>query len=905
MSDSSIDVDPGTGAGKLPIGFDLVSAVYIQKTKLVVGPLGTSQYPQLGSQVSSASLAVVIASDQAAIPISGGSSGTQYDEDTPHVSGDKLTMAGVVQQTADAALAGDGDRTALQVDSTGYLKVNVKAGSGSGGTQYAEDSAHVSGDLLFLAGVVQQTADAALSGDGDRSLLQVDATGYLKVNVKAGSSAGPSIVDNAAFTDGTTTIVPVGFIFDEVAGTALTENDAAAARIDSKRAQVLVIEDLTTRGQRLTITAANAAKVDGSAVTQPVSLAANQSVNVAQINGVTPLMGAGVTGTGSHRVTIATDGQGQLVDNAAFTDGTTRLDMAGYIFDEVAGTALTENDAAAARINTNRAQVAAIEDGATRARYMTVTAANAAKVDGSAVTQPVSIAGTVTVDTELTAVAALADATANPTITNIASFLLGFNGATWDRVRVANTGRLQVDVITGGGGSKTDDAAFTIGTDSVSPAGYLADETSTDSVDEGDVGLARMTLDRQVLFIPGERETTGTLNALNAAITVDAKGMSAVSFHVLSSTLVGTITPEISGDNVNWLPVSYYTQGGTKTATFNSFPAMGQIITSGMRFVRLRVSAFTSGTTTGVIHASVATANVRLLDNNTIVGDVRITDGSNTAVVKAASTAPVAADAAVAVALSPNMSTLAGALAKAEDAGHTSADVGVMSLAVRKDDPSTTALTSADVDYSPISVDRYGVAWVRPRQHVTYTAVYRLADATAGTTALAFTFVANTNKQLATIHHAVGSAKEVLIRKVSLFIGVQAAGIFEFEIRPLSATTAPATGNPAITPGKHDQADGAADSTCLALPTTAGSLVAADSPVGNSVILNLGANTAPTNSLGADGLEVVLFDSDARDGVKPLRIRAATAEGYAINGRCVQAVALTFKICIQFTEHTP
>lgn len=37
------------------------------------------------------------------------------------------------------------------------------------------------------------------------------------------------------------------------------------------------------------------------------ALVANQSVNVAQINGVTPLMGSGNTGTGSPRVTIATD----------------------------------------------------------------------------------------------------------------------------------------------------------------------------------------------------------------------------------------------------------------------------------------------------------------------------------------------------------------------------------------------------------------------------------------------------------------------------------------------------------------------------------------------------------------------------------------------------------------------
>ena len=37
------------------------------------------------------------------------------------------------------------------------------------------------------------------------------------------------------------------------------------------------------------------------------ALTANQSVNVAQVNGVTPLMGNGVTGTGSMRVTIASD----------------------------------------------------------------------------------------------------------------------------------------------------------------------------------------------------------------------------------------------------------------------------------------------------------------------------------------------------------------------------------------------------------------------------------------------------------------------------------------------------------------------------------------------------------------------------------------------------------------------
>ena len=45
--------------------------------------------------------------------------------------------------------------------------------------------------------------------------------------------------------------------------------------------------------------------------------------------------------------------------------------------------------------------------------------------------------------------------------------------------------------------SVADDAAFTPGTTGVTMAGFTADESSTDSVDEGDGGAARMTLDRK------------------------------------------------------------------------------------------------------------------------------------------------------------------------------------------------------------------------------------------------------------------------------------------------------------------------------------------------------------------------------------------------------------------------
>lgn len=116
--------------------------------------------------------------------------------------------------------------------------------------------------------------------------------------------------------------------------------------------------------------------VDGTfwQATQPVSLASVPS--------------HAVTNAG----TFAVQDSQKITDNAAFTDGTTKVQPVGFIYDEVAGTTLTENDIGAGRMNINRAQVGTLEDGTTRGRYATVTASNALKVDGSAVTQPVSLA---------------------------------------------------------------------------------------------------------------------------------------------------------------------------------------------------------------------------------------------------------------------------------------------------------------------------------------------------------------------------------------------------------------------------------------------------------------------------------------------------------------------------------
>lgn len=75
-----------------------------------------------------------------------------------------------------------------------------------------------------------------------------------------------------------------------------------------------------------------------------VALPANQSVNVAQINGVTTLMGNGVTGTGSQRVTVASDNTPFPVKTDQTTHGTT--DLVAADLTKVAGTAVVNGGTA-------------------------------------------------------------------------------------------------------------------------------------------------------------------------------------------------------------------------------------------------------------------------------------------------------------------------------------------------------------------------------------------------------------------------------------------------------------------------------------------------------------------------------------------------------------------------------
>ena len=224
------------------------------------------------------------------------------------VSGNPVLQGGYASAAAPSDVSGDGDAVRawhlrngagavvltaagalIPGDATNGLDVDViRLPSSTNTLEVVGDAAHdaaAAGNPILVGGYASATAPSDVSANADAvrawyllngaqacvitaagALIGGDATNGLDVDLTN------AVTDNAAFTDGTSKVLLGGYIYDETPGTALTENDAAAARIDSKRALVGVIEDETTRGRRATVTSSNALKVDNSAVTQPVNI---------------------------------------------------------------------------------------------------------------------------------------------------------------------------------------------------------------------------------------------------------------------------------------------------------------------------------------------------------------------------------------------------------------------------------------------------------------------------------------------------------------------------------------------------------------------------------------------------------------------------------------------------------
>jgi hypothetical protein len=215
----------------------------------------------------------------------------------------------------------------------------------------------------------------------------------------------------------------------------------------------------------------------------------------------------------------------------------------------------------------------------------------------------------------------------------------------------------------------------------------------------------------------------------------------------------------------------------------------------------------------------------------------------------------------------------------------------------------TTAIVGAGNTVVTITVVAGGIepfVTQRARKIATYRAVFRVA---ASIYQFSQALVANTRKQVATIHHAAASTKTVRIRSCWFYLtGHNAAALTVIDLERI--TTAPATGNPAITPTPAGPGDAAAEATCLLLPTTQATAGAVYSM---SPLSAAAAAAAPTlySDIPAPAIDLMNPTGVPDPEAKLPEIRAGVLEGWAVTLTSSAAPTVSGFIVIEFTEEAP
>lgn len=165
-------------------------------------------------------------------------------------------------------------------------------------------------NLTKIAGTTTSVNSGPVDSGTIRVTVASDSTGQIKL--AAGSAAIGSLIAGTALigkvgidqtTPGTTNAVAVTNFPTTV--------DTNSGNKSASTLRVILATDQPQLTNKLLVTP------------DSVALPANQSVNISQINAVTPLMGNGTTGTGSQRVTIASDNTAFAV-NATLSAETTK-----------------------------------------------------------------------------------------------------------------------------------------------------------------------------------------------------------------------------------------------------------------------------------------------------------------------------------------------------------------------------------------------------------------------------------------------------------------------------------------------------------------------------------------------------------------------------------------------------
>ena len=260
----------------------------------------------------------------------------------------------------------------------------------------------------------EMSAAAALA-DGASAAPTTSTVGAVGLLMNATTVDRQRAVVNALDSTGTG-IAAAGLVaqLDDTAPSSVTENQFGTLRMSTRRA--LLIEGVASGTNVNVNLAASAATVTvDSELPAAAALAdAASATPTTPTVGAVPLLMNATTVDRQRAVLAGLDSTGIGIAAAG---------LIGQL-DDVATTAVTENQFAAARISTRRALLV---EGVTSGTNLNVNLA--------------ASAATVTVDTEMSAAVAAGDAMANPTTAPVISHLAVWGGTTWSRVAEAlNTG---------------------------------------------------------------------------------------------------------------------------------------------------------------------------------------------------------------------------------------------------------------------------------------------------------------------------------------------------------------------------------------------------------------------------------------------------------------------------------
>ena len=412
------------------------------------------------------------------------------------------------------------------------------------------------------------------------------------------------------------------------------------------------------------------------------------SSNIDQINGVTPLMGNGVTGTGSPRVTVASDNTPFAVKTDQTTHGTTDLVAADVT--KIAGSSVSTA--------TTGVQKVGIVGNAAATIDSTVAA-------GSAPTNQI-VTGhvyntTAPAPTNGQAMAMQSDQAGNHLVApGIATASL----SAWSSATSINTTQniftksgvpaALVHIVQSSGSFSAGAITFEVTYDNSNwitiSADCVLDPTST--------SLAQISLPYTLV--------TST-NKGFLLLTKGAQGLRIKLSTAITGT--GTVTP-----NYALLPSNPVQQVLAYNPTATNLKAQAEVYQGGSAVASgnpLQVTLANTGANTNKILVTPdANSAVNVAQMNGVT--VTMNNGAAGTGVQRVTIANDSTGNIATIGTSVTPGTAAANLGKAEDAAHTTGDTGVMMLGVRETTLTDLSAGNTDGDYEPFQVNKSGAVWV-------------------------------------------------------------------------------------------------------------------------------------------------------------------------------------------------